>query len=250
MPANVRRSAIQRGEGPTTTPVSTATVRRGHSDRSSTVALASSVTGWPPDGAGGSGSANGRPSRAARSRAIPAMHQASGRLPSTVMSKTVSACRPRASIRGVPGGALTSAPRTRSPAPSSERPSSFPEHNIPLETTPRILRRPISMPFGSTVSTGAKGTRSPTSKLNAPHTISTGPAPASTTIRRIRSAPLMPSISVTWLTTTSSSPSPTRVTPSTTRPRSSSAATRAGVSSGKVAKSRSQLSGASTGVFL
>ncbi len=36
---------------------------------------------------------------------MPMMHQASGRLPSTVISNTVSALSPSASVMGVPGAA-------------------------------------------------------------------------------------------------------------------------------------------------
>ena len=108
-------------------------VRRGQRSRSSTAARAASVTGRPlGGGAGGSGRVKGSPSRAARSRAMPAMHQASGRLPSTVMSKTVSASRPSASVNGVPGAATISSPSTRRPAPSSERPSSAPGAQHPV----------------------------------------------------------------------------------------------------------------------
>ena len=190
----------------------------------------------------------GRPSRAARSRAMPAMDHASGRLPSTVMSKTVSGSSPSASTSGVPGSPSAPSPRIRRPAASSERPSSWPEHSIPSDPTPRSLRRMISRPPGKIAPTGASGTRSPTAKLCAPHTISSGAAPASTVTCRMRSAPLMAPISSTRLTTTSPSPSPTCSIPSTTRPRSSSAARSVPTSSGNGAKSRSQLSGARTGV--
>src|ERR1700722_7614647 len=239
MPARVRRRANQDGEGPTTTSVTTA------------LATAASATGRP-DGAGSGGSGTPRSGwrRAARSRAMPVMHHASGRLPSTVMSNTVSASRPNATIRGVPGSATTSSGRTRRPAPSSDRPSSTPEHSMPLDAIPFILRKPISEPSGRTAPTGASGTRSPTEKLGAPQTISSGSPPASTRTRRMRSAPLMAVISVTRLTTTSWRPSPTRSTPSTTSPRSSRAAASSPMSSGKGAKSRSQLSGARTNVFL
>ncbi len=177
---------------------------------------------------------------------MPTIDQASGRLPSTVMSKTTSGSRPSASISGVPGSPGASSPRTSRPAWSSERPSSLPEQSMPLETTPRSLRRPISKPPGRMAPTGASGTRSPTSKLLAPQTISSGSAPASTVTSRILSAPLMASILRTWATTTSPRPSPTCSIASTTRPRSSSAARSAPTSSGKGAKSRSQLSGART----
>ena len=89
-------------------------------------------------------------------------------------------------------------------------------------TTPFIL--PVGrsrIPPGSTAPTGARGTRSPTAKFHAPHTTSTGPLPASTTTRRIRSAPGMAAISSTRATTSRSRPSPTLSIPSTTSPRSS-----------------------------
>ena len=82
---------------------------------------------------GGSGGGERQPSRAARSRAIPAMHQASGRLPSTVMSKTMSGTRPSASVSGVPGLARRLVAQDQQAGPSSERPSSLPEHSMPLE---------------------------------------------------------------------------------------------------------------------
>ena len=87
---------------------STRTVRRGH--RSGRLDHGGGRAAPPAGPVGttvGSGSANGSPSRAARSRATPAMHQASGRFPSTVMSKTVSGAIPSASIDRRPGlGAL------------------------------------------------------------------------------------------------------------------------------------------------
>ena len=232
--------------GPPSTLRSTLTVRRGHRSSDSTAALAADSTGQPlARGNGGSGAVNSRPRRAARSRATPTMLQASGRLPSTARSKTTSCTSPSASISGVPGSPGASSPRISRPAASSERPSSVPEQSMPLETTPFILRWPISKPPGRMAPTGASGTRSPTSKLWAPQTISTGsPVPASTRTRRILSAPLMAEISRTRLTTTSASPSPTYSMPSTTRPRSSSAARSTPTSPGNWAKSRSQLSGA------
>ena len=141
IPASNSRCATQAGEGATVTSRRTDTVRRGQRSADSTDALAASSTGQPlAGGSGGSGSVNGSSRRPARSRAIPEMHQASGRLPSTVMSKTVSTRSPSASMIGVPGSPGDSSPRINSPAPSSERPSSLPEHNMPLDVTPRSLR--------------------------------------------------------------------------------------------------------------
>ena len=165
-----------RGEGPTVTPLRTVTVKRGHRSVDSTTAVATRSTGRPlGSGAGGSGISNGRCNRLARSRAIPAMLQASGRLPSTVMSNTTSRSRPSASSSGVPGSPGISASRISSPSESSLRPSSVPEQSMPLDVTPRIVTRVIgSSAFGRSVPTGARGTRSPTSKFRAPHTISSG----------------------------------------------------------------------------
>ena len=95
------------------------------------------------------------------------------------------------------------------PSWSSESSSSRPEQSIPLEATPFILRRPMANPPGRTAPTGARGTRSPTSKFQAPHTTSTVPSPSSTTTRRILSARSIGAISSTRATITSPSPSPT-----------------------------------------
>ena len=54
------------------------------------------------------------------------------------------------------------------PAWSSPRPSSRGEQSMPFDHSPRILRRPISMPFGIMVPRVASGTRSPAAMLNAP----------------------------------------------------------------------------------
>ena len=147
--------------------------------------------------------AKGRPSRAARSRATPAMLQASGRLASTATSNTTSGSSPRAPANPTPGAAPSTSLSRRIPSWSSERRSSRPEHSIPLETTPFILRLAMAKPPGSTAPTGARGTRSPTSKFQAPQTTSIGAVPSWTTTRRIRSAPSMGASSSTWATTTS-----------------------------------------------
>ena len=98
----------------------------------------------------------------------------------------------------MPGSATRSpVPKTSRPAPSSERPSSLPEQSIPSDVTPFILRRPISMPPGSTLPTGASGTRSPCEKFHAPQTTCTSRLPASTVTRLMRSAPGIAAISVT-----------------------------------------------------
>ena len=75
------------------------------------------------------------------------------------------------------------------PAWSSPSPSSRGEHSMPFDHSPRILRRPISMPLGMTVPTVASGTRSPAAMLNAPHPICrASPSPASTSTSWMRSA--------------------------------------------------------------
>ena len=118
--------------------------------------------------------AKGSPRRAARSRATPAMHQASGRLASMARSKTTSGSIPSASTAARPGVARSTASRTDDPVVVVGQASSGPEQSMPFETTPFILRRPISKPPGSTAPTGASGTRSPTAKFQAPHTICSG----------------------------------------------------------------------------
>jgi len=91
---------------------------------------------------------------------------------------------PRASANGVPGSAAGPDPSRRMPAASWLRPSSFPEHSIPFDSTPFIRRLVIVGPSGSAVPTVARGTRSPTEKFVAPHTTSTvSPPPASTVTR-------------------------------------------------------------------
>jgi hypothetical protein len=63
------------------------------------------------------------------------------------------------------------------------------ELSMPLDHSPRILRRAISMPSGITVPIVASGTRMPGSRLEAPQAIcSASPSPASTSTRRMRSA--------------------------------------------------------------
>ena len=174
------------------------------------------------------------------------MHHASGRFPSTVTSKMTSGSRRSTSMSRSPGAAAVCV-RINNPAWSSPRPSSRPEQSIPFEVTPRIFRFAISKPPGSTAPTGASGTRSPSSKLVAPQTISSGPPPASTTTRRTRSAPSIAVISSIRAITTSLNPSPTTSISSTTRPRSSSVARRSPASSGNGAKSLSHDSGVRNG---
>ena len=70
------------------------------------------------------------------------------------------------------------------PPASAPKPISTGEQSMPFDGSPRILRRPIFMPFGIVVPTVASGTRSPTCMLKAPHhTWSGSPSPVSTSTR-------------------------------------------------------------------
>ncbi len=66
------------------------------------------------------------------------------------------------------------------PSWSSVSSSSRPEQSMPWEVTPFILRLAMAKSPGSTAPTGARGTRSPTAKFQAPQTTDRGSAPAST----------------------------------------------------------------------
>ena len=91
-------------------------MKRGHRSSSTTSTRGQRSPPRPPGstgGAGGSGTANGRRSAAARSRAIPATHHASGRLASTAMSNTASGPIPSASTRAARAGSGTPARPTR-----------------------------------------------------------------------------------------------------------------------------------------
>ena len=131
-------------------------------------------------GVASAGSRSGRAKRAARSRATPSIDQASGRLPSTEMSKMTSGTIPSASVSRSPTAGSMSSSRIMRPSWSSLKCSSRDEQSMPFEITPRIVRRRSRSPPGSTAPTGASGTWLPTSKFIAPQTISSGPSPAST----------------------------------------------------------------------
>ncbi len=252
MPASSRRRTIHGGEGPTWTSMTIRAVNRGHSSRSSTRTEVSDSTGGPgppADTSPGSGTAKGRRRRGGK---VTGHADHAPGVGAIGLDGHVEHDIGLDTERHGEGGAHGGAPRplsTRMPSWSSETPSSLPEHSMPLETTPFIFRRVIVKSPGRTAPTGARGTRSPTAKFEAPHTTSTGPAPSSTTTRRMRSAPSMGAISPTRAITTSDSPSPTRSTPSTTRPRSSRAAARSAGSPSKGAKSRSHESGTRTSVL-
>ena len=217
----VRRWAIQSGDGPTRTPRKADTVKRPHRAGVAMAALATLAVVAGPSGEAISGERSPTPQRVARSRATPAIDQASGRFPSMEISSTTSALMPRASVSFLPMTGVMRSSSNSSPSWSSLRRSSRAEQSMPLETTPRILRSAITNPPGSTAPTGASGTWLPRAKLVAPQTMSRGPLPVSTVTRRTRSAPSMALIASMRTTTTSSRPSPTCSTPSTTRPRSS-----------------------------
>ena len=110
------------------------------------------------------------------------------------------------------------------PSWSSPSPSSADEQSIPFDTTPRILRRPISNAAGHR---GADPTgttpRSPGVDVErAAHRPASGsPSPAST-IDAVDLVGALDAVDVssTRATTMPSSPSPMRSTPSTTMPRS------------------------------
>ena len=133
-PTFSRRSASQRGDGPIFTPRITDAVYLGHRSGSSITTLANDSIGGSDASYVTCGSLTFPPVRAATSRAMPRMDRQSGLLGVRSRSSTVS---PRRSLSGVPTEASGSS--TRMPSCSSLRPSSFSEHTIPAETTPRIL---------------------------------------------------------------------------------------------------------------
>ena len=195
MPASSRRWAIQRGRG---SDHDVAEHRHGRGAGRGRVD-STDRRGQPPStgrplarrrGRLGRREGEAQAGRPGRGRS-PTMHQASGRLPSTVMSKTMSGSSPSASMSGVPGSPGASSPRTSSPAPSSVMPElACPSRACRWTQTPRILRRPISKPPGQD---GAdRGQRHPVADrevVRPADDLERRPAPASTTTRRIRSAP-------------------------------------------------------------
>ena len=128
------RCCIHRGDSVTFIPVMRLAQYLGH--RSG--AAISTDTCWSIGGPACSYFTSGRGRlclvRAAASLAMPSIQRQSGRLGVISASRIVS---PRYSASGVPMGA--SAGKTIIPSWLSEMPSSFSEHAMPLETTPRIL---------------------------------------------------------------------------------------------------------------
>ena len=82
-----------------------------------------------------------------------------------------------------------SAGNTIKPSTSSGMPNSLPEHNMPLDTWPRILVGLILKSPGNTAPGKEQGTLMPTLTLGAPQTIwINSPVPASTWVMFKRSA--------------------------------------------------------------
>ncbi len=218
IPSEVRRFAIQVGDGPIVMPSSTRATKRPHRTGSKISTDNRSVASPPDSATSGDSRANGTPWQAAKSRATPATDMASGRLGLTSRSKSTSDRRPMASASGRPTSRLSSS--RRMPSWSSPMAISVGEHNMPLDHSPRILRRTISMPSGMTVPSVARGTRSPTDMLKAPQQIwRASPSPASTWTSWMRSASGCGASSSTRATTMPSRPSPTTDMDSTARPR-------------------------------
>ena len=178
MPALWTRRTTHVGDGPTTTRRSTDTVSRPH--RSGVVdARRGELARWLAWrlGVASVGGRSSRPRRVARSRATPSTDHASGRFPSTVMSKTTSGVidkRLEQCSHRRCGSMISSS--TMSPPWSSPSPNSRAEHSMPLDVTPRICRRAISNPpvGRRRPARAARGRRR--SKFIAPQTISNGPA--------------------------------------------------------------------------
>ena len=240
MPSKVSRRWSHSGEAAVgSTPRRTQAVKRPQRSGSRISTSTEVPAASPPVAGSAAGGVKGTPSRAARSRARPATQRASGRLALTSRSHSTSGARSRASAMGVPG--RRSAGSTRMPEWSAPRPSSAEEHSIPLDHSPRILRRAISMPSGMVEPRVASGTRSPAAMLKAPQQIwRASPFPASTSTSWMRSALGWDRSSRTRATTMPSRPSPMRVTSSTGVPRSLNASPTTSASTSMGAISRSQ----------
>ena len=105
------------------------------------------------------------------------------------------------------------------PSDSSPRPNSAAEHNMPFDTTPRILDLRSFMPFGSVTPGVANGVFIPLTTFGAPQTISRiSPLPFDTLHTLKRSASGCFSTSSTSAITTPSSPAPSCSMPSTSCP--------------------------------
>ena len=127
------------------------------------------------------------------------------------------------------------------PSASSPSLSSSAEHNMPLDTTPRILDFFNLSPLGNLTPGTASGLFMPATTLGAPQTTSTGsPCPVITRQTLSRSALGCLPTSTTSAMTTPSSPSPSVCTPSTSSPAIVSLSVSAVVSRSGSIQSRNQ----------
>ena len=179
-------------------------------------------------------------SAAATSKATPRTLKQSARLGVSLSSKLASG-RPRYAASGEPTGA--SAGSSSRPDASASMPSSFAEHSMPCESTPRSLAALMAMPPGSVAPTVASGAFRPGRALGAPQTICTVPAPVATWHTCRRSASGCFSQERISATTTPSRPSPSTCASSTSRPMAVSRADSSSRDAETVTCSRSQLSG-------
>ena len=216
-----------RGGRPMTKPDRTCAVNLGHRSASGTSTVAN---GPVPDLARWSTAepaVRGRrrtpaSRRAARSRAIPAMHIASGRFASTAMSRTVSRSIPSASATGVPGSATVACSEDEQARPVFRKAEFSARAKHPLRGDALHLAPADLHAAGENACRrGASGTRSPSREIpcsaddlhlaasgidgDPPDAVGAGNRGDPETGRPRRRA----------------RPSPTSSTPSTTRPRSS-----------------------------
>ena len=110
---------------------------------------------------------------AATSRAIPRRLRQSPRLGVGLLSKIWSSS---SSTSRTLAPMVVSSGNASSPEASSLSPSSFAEHNMPDDSTPRTLACLMVIP-GNCAPTNATGTRIPARTLGAPHTIVSGATP-------------------------------------------------------------------------
>jgi hypothetical protein len=111
----------------------------------------------------------------ASSRASPTWESRSPRFAVTSTS-SVASSSPSAVTNGSPGWKSPSI--SMMPAWSVPEPNSLAEHNMPCDTSPRILAFLIAKPPGSTAPTGANGYQAPARTFGAPHTTCTEPLAA------------------------------------------------------------------------
>ena len=175
-------------------------------------AIDRSAAASPPTAASSAevvGMAKGSPKRAARSRATPAMHQASGRLASTATSKTASVSMPERLGQRPPDGGPVHVGQQQDPVVvlgQTELPTraQHPVGRHALHLGPLDLH----VPRAAGLPPGPGPPDRPRRSSMAPHTTSTGPRPSSTTTRRILSAPGMAATSSILATTSRRAPPP------------------------------------------